>query len=108
MKQSFDPALGTMLKEEGKARAAKAKNPLLVMAQKLAVEIALSRPSRHISADDVQEALSKQGVSVHALGNAAGSIFRGSQWKWTGQWVYSGRAHAHRNPLRVWEYVGTQ
>jgi hypothetical protein len=58
------------------------------------------------TADDVQRVLIEQGISPHALGNAAGSLFRGGDWEWTGRRVKSARVHAHANELKVWRYVG--
>jgi hypothetical protein len=46
--------------------------------------------------------LVEKGVSVFALGNAAGSLFKGKQWQWTGRYRKSERVHAHSNPLKVW------
>lgn len=100
----WDPVAGEAAKEEGKARAAEGHATLLDVARELA--------RRHgqmygtCTADDVQRALDARGVSVRALGNAAGSLFRGSEWEWTGEFVKSDRVHAHRNLLRVWRYVG--
>ena len=102
----FDFERGGELKDEGMARAAAGRASLLAYARGLAVEIAMARPDRCVTADDVQAALAERGVSVHALGNAAGALFAGGAWEWTGRWVKSRRAHAHHNPLRVWRYVG--
>lgn len=104
-RELFDAAASEAGKEAGMARAADGRRDLLEYARRTAVGIALSRPDRTCTADDVQRLLHEQGVGVHALGNAAGSLFRGG-WEWTGRWVKSERKHAHANLLRVWKYVG--
>lgn len=103
----FDAAASEAGKDAGMSLAANNRRELLEHARRVAVRIALSRPDRCVSADDVQRALHESGVSVFALGNAAGSLFAGKAWEWTGRWLKSERKHAHSNPLRVWRYVGT-
>ena len=49
-----------------------------------------------VNADDVQ---AETGIS---LGPAAGSLFRGTEWQFTGQWVPSARVTNHGRMLRVW------
>jgi hypothetical protein len=85
----------------GMAQAADNKAGLLRYARKLAVEIAKEKGV--VSADDVQEALAAKNISVHALGNAAGSLFVDRKvWEWTGQFIKSKRAHSHSNLIRTW------
>lgn len=93
-------------KEAGMQQASANKASLLAYARGVAVELARARSDRLVTADDVQQELVNRGVSAHALGNAAGSLFKGDDWQWTGRWVMSRRVHAHRNPLRVWRYAG--
>lgn len=102
----FDAAASEAGKAGGMSLAADNRRELLGHARAVAVRIALSRPDRCVSADDVQRALHEQGVSVFALGNAAGSLFAGKAWEWTGRFIKSERVHAHRNLIRVWKYVG--
>jgi hypothetical protein len=102
----WDAGAGEAAREAGMALAANRRRDLLHYARQLAVWIAWRRPDREVTADDVQRELSRQGVSVRALGNAAGSLFAGRCWRWTGKFVKSERAHAHRNLLRVWRYIG--
>lgn len=103
---AFDPAAGEAGKLDGMARAAGSRPSLLAFARGLAVGIALSRPDRTCTADDVQRALAERGVSLFALGNSAGALFVGGDWRWTGGRVKSERRHAHANEIKVWEYVG--
>lgn len=105
MNTLFDQLEGVIRKEAGMEQAAENKASLLAFARGLAVEIAEARESRECTADDVQAALQGHGISVRALGNAAGSLFRGGRWEWTGRWVTSSRPHAHCNLIRVWRLV---
>jgi hypothetical protein len=57
-----------------------------------------------VTADDVVKVYRLHGIDLTAkLGNAMGSLFRDSGWRWTGKYIKSKRAHAHANLLRVWE-----
>ena len=102
----FDALESETRKQDGMSLAAANRRELLERARALAVRIALSRESRECTADDVQEALHAAGESVHALGNAAGSLFAGRAWEWTGRFVKSRRIHAHSNLIRSWKYIG--
>ncbi len=93
---------GERAKELGIATAASNKASLLRHAQQLAIRLALARPDRCCTADDIQAALVAEGISEHALGNAAGALFRPKGWVWTGRMVKSRREHAHANLLRLW------
>lgn len=101
----FDAAEGERRKEAGRQQAADNKPSLLELARRLATDVARSRSDRRVSMDDVQEALVAHGISERALGNAAGSVFRGNQWEWTGERVKSRRPHAHANEIKVWRLV---
>jgi hypothetical protein len=96
----FDRAASIAAKDEGINRAADNKASLLAFARKQAIEVA--REKGEITMDDVAKRLVEKGVSVFALGNAAGSLFKGKQWQWTGRYRKSERVHAHSNPLKVW------
>lgn len=90
---------GERLKREGMERAAMSKDTLLGYARGLAVDLARENGGL-CHADMVAEALAKEGRPP--LGNAAGSLFLGHVWEFTGQRVKSQRAHAHANELKVW------
>jgi hypothetical protein len=90
---------GERRKREGMARAAMSKETLLGYARELAVDLAKENGGL-CHADLVAEALAKEGREP--LGNAAGSLFVGHVWEFTGQRVKSQRAHAHANELKVW------
>jgi hypothetical protein len=102
----FDADASEAGKVAGMGRAAESRASLLDLARPIAVYIALSRPTREVTADDVQRGLVELGYSPHALGNAAGSLFKGKEWEWTGKFIKSERVHSHSNLLRVWRYVG--
>lgn len=95
----FDAPASEAAKKAGMQQAADSNKSLLEHARKVAVELAQRGP---ITADDVQRRLVEQGISEKALGNAAGSLFKGKQWVWTGRLVKSSRVHAHSNLLREW------
>ena len=59
-----------------------------------------------ITADDVGRALKARGIT-QSLGPAAGSLFAGKDWQWTGEFLKSKRITNHSRLLRVWRYVGT-
>lgn len=96
----FDYAESQRQAELGIGIAASNNAVLLQKAREIARAIALERGE--VTADDVQARLMVHGYGPHDLGNAAGAIFRGSEWKWTGRLKKSERIHAHSNLLRVW------
>lgn len=97
---SFNFTESIEARDAGMKVAADNRTSLLDHARKIAVEIAKDKGV--VTADDVQRRLERQGIDVHALGNAAGSLFRGKHWRWTGELRQSARVHAHGNLLRVW------
>ncbi len=97
----FDLPTGIELANKGIALAADNKGELVTRGREIALRIAATRGE--VTADDVQYELAKEGVSVKALGNAAGAIFRDRRFKFTGRMAKSTRIHAHGNLLRVWE-----
>lgn len=104
----FDLEFGQLLADRGLARAAgkPSREELLEIAQRVAVEIARTRSSRLVTADDVQAALIQEGYHPGDLGNAAGAIFRSAEWEWTGEMVPSRRVSRHGNLIRVWQWKG--
>jgi hypothetical protein len=69
------------------------------MARDIARQLARRIPDG-ITADDVQQALAILGYEL--LGNAAGGIFRGREWVFTGRWRKSARVTNHGHQNRVW------
>ena len=92
---------GERLKAEGMAKAAINRASALSAARALAKSI--GHRDRYVTADDVHHCLFD--YQKEDLGNAAGSIFRGPTWKFTGRWLKSTRASNHARMIRVWEYV---
>lgn len=93
---------GKQLRDAGITLACQAKTALLRECREHLKLVARSRFSREASADDAAEYCVQRGLGEHALGNAAGGLFRGGEWVWTGRWIKSTRDHAHANDLRVW------
>ena len=94
----FDAAESRRRKERGMALAADAAPTLLDRARAYAQATAIVRGS--VTADDVSEWLEQQGLPD--LGPAAGSLFRGPEWEFTGRFVQSTRKTNHARLLRVW------
>ena len=94
----FDAAESRRRKERGMALAADAAPTLLDRARSYAMGFALLQGS--VTADDVSEWLEQQGLPD--LGPAAGSLFRGPEWEFTGRFVQSTRKTNHARLLRVW------
>ena len=95
----FDLEKSKQKKEEGMARAAMNRKDLLNFARAVAKELAHKR--EWITADDVQAKLLTIGVRQN-LGPAAGSLFRGDEWIFTGRYIKSSRVSNHARILRVW------
>ena len=98
----FDLAEGEEAKEEGMELAADNRAGVLAVARHLAVVIA--RRQGRVSADDVQFAMIDRRYDPAMLGNAAGSIFRGKQWRQIGR-EKSQRVSNHARWVFVWELV---
>ena len=98
---SFDVAAGEARKEAGIALAMTEREELLCIARCAAVEIASRKGSATF--DDVYLLMFIRGWHPERLGNAAGSVFRGKQWRFTGRWEKSARVSNHARVNRVWE-----
>jgi len=98
----FDHVESQARKTRGMSLAAGIRNELLSKVQGVAVEVA--RAKGCITADDVTfEMLRRDPFYDPAkLGNAAGSIFKGRQWQWTGAVLPAVRVESHGRLLRVW------
>ena len=96
--QLFDFDEGQRLKVEGLTQAAEQVPTLLEKARQIAVELCRERGSVH--ADAVSRVMRQQGLDD--LGPAAGSVFKGKQWVWTGEWHVSARIANHGRLQRVW------
>jgi hypothetical protein len=99
----FDSIASDAAASAGIEQAAVNKNLLLEEARAIAVEIGRAR--REVTADDVIRVYSFRHPR-EPLGNAAGGIFKGPQWRFAGRYVKSERVSAHSRMIRVWEYIG--
>ena len=104
----FNTMTGRDLKQIGQERAAESAGSRLEWARDLAREIARGRADREVTADDVGRELKRHGLDSTFLGAGAGSLFKGSEWEWTGRRVNSMRMKNHAREIRVWRWVGAQ
>jgi hypothetical protein len=100
---AFDKKLADRFKKEAMAAAASspAHQELLNLLRPALRAIALGRSDRCVTADDAQAWLLEHGYEPGALGNAAGSLFKGCEWKLSG-YKMSDRVSRHRNRVGVW------
>lgn len=94
----YDLLSGLAAKAEGMERAETYRAVPLNMARAIAREIAKHRGQVH--ADAVARVM--QGAGLEELGPAAGSLFKGKEWEWTGEWHVSARVANHGRLQRVW------
>lgn len=101
----FDAIAANSAKERGISVASEGKQHELRFAQSVARE--LGRRQGRVTADDViRELIEVHGWQEGQLGNAAGGIFRGASWTFTGETVKSQRVSSHGRLIRVWRYEG--
>ncbi|MCC9603531.1 hypothetical protein LOC67_23525 [Stieleria sp. JC731] len=91
-------------KERGMQLAANKsdKFPLLLEARQIAEALAIAHPKRETNADKVSAVLVARGID---LGPAAGSLFRGRQWQFTGKRIKSAKVSNHAREIKVWRLV---
>ena len=97
----FDLPKAKKLRDAGKDRAATERRELLGVAQEYAVNLCrfLTVP---ITADEVYDAMAVTERHPERLGNAWGSVFKGPEWEWTGEWRQSTRVSNRGRYIRVW------
>jgi hypothetical protein len=96
----FDASAARQAKEEDMALAANTRTELLNAARFVARKIAAQRGEVYM--DLVSEELAKEGLLPEHLGNAAGSVFRGAEWVFTGKLHSSARKDRHAGAQRIW------
>ena len=96
----FDLPKAKRLRDAGKDRAATERRELLWRAQNLAVNTA--RLWGVVTADCVYERMAALKLHPERLGNAWGSLFKGPEWEWTGEWRQSTRVSNRGRYNRVW------
>lgn len=89
-------------KEAGISAAVETRRHVYDIAKELALKVANRNAKREVTADDVQFELIGAGYDPADLGNAAGALFRGKDWVFTGEWRKSARETNHRRANRVW------
>ena len=94
----FDAAESRRRKAHGMAIAEDAADTLLYKARRFARSYANYWGEVH--ADHVSEWLEQTGYPD--LGPAAGSLFRGKEWEFTGRFIQSTRKTNHARLLRIW------
>ena len=94
----FDMEESKRLKEHGIESAAEKRPELLRIARTIAKEIAVAQGT--VTADDVAEELRDRALGE--MGPAMASVFRISEFKWTGLRVMSKQVNNHGRELKVW------
>ena len=97
----FDARQGEQLKFSGMETAAISHKSVLKLARNIAKDIAGGRVNREVSSDDVGKILSVK-YEIASLGPAAGSLFRGKDWEWTGRFKKSERVSNHSRRIMIW------
>jgi hypothetical protein len=95
----FDLREGERLRDEGKARAA-AHRALALKTCRGFLE-SLAKRKGQVTVDDVYRHLPQH---AEQLGRAAGSLFKGKNWKCVG-YKPSKRISNHARPVGIWEWV---
>ena len=100
MKTLFDEEKAEELKKEGLNRASSTRKDLLIAARSWARWIA--ERMGEVTIDEVQDMIYRKGMCSQDLGNAAGNVFSGKEWQFTGEWRKSSRSVSHGRMIRVW------
>jgi hypothetical protein len=95
----FDGVESRHRKDEGMRIAAEHRPTDLEYARQIARRIAVEHPDRECDADRVGRILQHEGID---LGPASGSLFKGSEWIFTGRRILSKRKANHARELKVW------
>jgi len=102
---TFDPELAKLLKDVGMAAAADRNKAALKLGQAYVERAARRRYNHTATADDAAAGFEMDGFPPNILGNAAGSLFRGKKWRFTGAWKPSERTTNHGHQNRVWQLI---
>jgi len=94
----FDWAEGQRRKDGGKESAADSSKHL-ELARRIARALAMKHGTTH--ADAVGRVLSET-YGIQTLGPAAGSLFSGSDWSFTGERITSSRKKNNGREIKVW------
>jgi len=96
----FDAAEANYQKEKGMKLAKDNRPYSLDVARRIALEIAPDYPEG-LTSDDIGLELAKRGYMANP-GPAAGSMFKGGGWYFTGERRKSARVTNHSRELKVW------
>lgn len=97
----FDAAESEARKTAGMSSAEGARAKVLDLARKTARHLASL--NGEVTSDDVNDVLSRAyDISPSELGPAAGSVFKGKGWEFTGKRVRSRYVRNHSRELKVW------
>ena len=99
MNNLFNGKRSEQLKQRGLDLAADNVPTALEQAREIANDLA--RVFGTANSDEVGMVL-KNIHGIDTLGPAAGSIFRGSEWEFTGNWIKSTRITNHGRMIREW------
>jgi preprotein translocase subunit YajC len=100
----LEQVTGARAKYAGQSAAISKNSEVYRIAKDIAVE--LGRNWKQVNIDMVQGVLVGRGYKAADLGNAAGAIFRGENWKNAGTTYLSRRESNHARKITVWQYVG--
>ena len=106
MTDLFDLVKGESEKAKGMSAASWSRSDLLAEARTIACELAMARETRECHADSVNREMKRRGIPFEDLGPAAGSIFKGRDWVFTGKRIKSARISNHARELKVWRLTG--
>lgn len=99
----FDDDAGKNAKQFGIETAALNRATVLEIAQTIALELGPQYGEVH--ADMVFRRLIARNISPKQLGPAAGAIFRGPHWEFTGRMHRSRRISNHARRICIWRYI---
>jgi hypothetical protein len=102
MSNLFDWAESEDRKKAGMDVAANSGNENLDIARRVARRVAREN-NGYCDADKVGQILDDE-YHIKTLGPAAGSIFRGENWVFTGEFIPSTRKSNHGRVIRVWKW----
>lgn len=97
----FDGKRSRAAKARGMAKAAAHHNELLEIARHVAEAIARCGDGT-ANMDQVCIQLMIMDYNPADLGNAAGSVFKGNQWEFTGERVKSSKVSSHAREIKTW------
>ncbi len=99
----YEGSVSEARKVGGMKLAADNRHSLLHTARQIAEELA--EANGEVTADDVGIQMISRGLDPALLGPAAGSIFSGKGWHFTGKRIKSAKKSNHSRELKVWTRI---